>query len=377
MLSYTLFRFGPYEVCLLNLIALFVIFFVAYILRKVIHRSMKRYLIGANISLEGRNTTILKFIAQSTYLLAGYIAIMSFGINNENISFKEFLTYDIIQFSKLKINFFQIIFIVVTVIGGKMLINLMKLYYNRKFRSKADFNSSSEYVYGKTTTYVIYMVVFFLCLQELNINPSVFLGGSAALLVGIGLGLQDVFKDWVSGLILLYEGSMKIGDIIEIGDSKFNQPIVARILKINVRTTEIETRDGNVLLIPNAKLTQEYVENWSHSQPTMRFRVNVAITYNSDTELAVKLIRQAALSHPKVNKREDISVRMLDFSERGLELDLLFWADQTWDSNQYRSEIRFEIDRLFRQYNVTIPVPNRYIHFPSQHKSEQNSGKDM
>jgi small-conductance mechanosensitive channel len=377
MMSYTLFRFGPYEVCLLNLIALFVIFFVAYVLRKFIQRSMKRYLIGVNISLEGRNATLLKILAQSVYLLAGYIAILSFGINNENVSFKEFLNFDIIQFSKLKINFFQIIFILVTIVGGKMLINLLKLYYNRKFRTKSESNSSTEYVYGKTTTYIIYMVVFFLCLQELNINPGVFLGGSAALLVGIGLGLQDVFKDWVSGLILLYEGSMKIGDIIEIGDAKFNQPIVARILKINVRTTEIETRDGNVILIPNAKLTQEYVENWSHSQPTMRFRVNVVIGFNSDTELAVKLIRQAALSHPKVNKREEIMVRMQEFSERGLELELLFWADQTWESNNYKSEIRFEIDRLFRQYNVTIPVPNRYIQFPPQNQGDGKVGKDL
>ena len=362
-MSSTLFRFGPFEVCLLNLIALSVIFFIAYILRKAIHRSMKRYLIGANISLDGRNSTILKILAQSIYLLAGYVAILSFGINNENVSFKEFLNYDIIQLSKLKINFAQIIFIIASIIGGKMLINLLKLYYNKKFRKRTEFNSSTEYVYGKTTTYIVYMVVFFLCLQELNINPSVFLGGSAALLVGIGLGLQDVFKDWISGLILLYEGSMKIGDIIEIGDDKFQEPIVARILKINVRTTEIETRDGNVLLIPNAKLTQEYVENWSHSKQMMRFRVNLAIDFESDTELAVKLVRQAALSHPKVNKREEILVRMRDFSDRGLELELLFWADQTWDSNHYKSDIRFEINRLFKQYQIHIPVPNRSLRF--------------
>lgn len=377
MLSYTLFRIGPYEVCLLNLIALFVIFFVAYILRKAIHRSMRRYLIGVNISLEGRNATLLKILAQSIYLLAGYIAILSFGINNENVSFKEFLNFDIIQFSKLKINFFQIIFIIASIIGGKMLINLLKLYYNRKFRDKSQYNSSTEYVYGKTTTYIVYMVVFFLCLQELNINPSVFLGGSAAILVGIGLGLQDVFKDWVSGLILLYEGSIKIGDIIEIEDSKYREPIVARILKINVRTTEIETRDGNVILIPNARLTQEYVENWSHGKPTMRFRVTLAIAFNSDTELAIKLIRQAALSHPKVNKREEIAVRLREFSERGLELELLFWADQTWDSNNYKSEIRYEIDRLFRQYQVEIPVPNRYVQFSKQNEDESKTVNDL
>lgn len=369
MISYTLFQFGPYEVCLLNLIALTVIFFVAYILRRVIHRLMKTYLIGVNIKLEGRRATWLKLISQSIYILAFYIAILSFRINNEEVTFREFLEFDIIKSNKIKVNFSQIVFIAIVIFGARMLLNFLKLYYNRKFRGKADYNPSTEYVYIQISKYLIFITAFYLCIQELEINPSVFLGGSAAILVGLGLGLQDVFKDWFSGLILLFEGSLKIGDIIELQDSKFKEPIVAKILKINVRTTQIETRDGNVLLIPNAKLTQEYVENWSHGTDLSRFLIDVTVAYGSNTELVCTLLKQAALSHPKVNKTRPVQVRMKDFSERGLSLELIFWADQSWEASNYKSEIRFEIDRLFRQYRIEIPFPKRHIILPENGES--------
>jgi small-conductance mechanosensitive channel len=228
-------------------------------------------------------------------------------------------------------------------------------------RGLGDVYKRQEYVYVQLSKYVIYIVVFYLCLQELDINPGVFLGGSAALLVGLGLGLQDVFKDWFSGIILLFEGSLKIGDIIELQDSKFKEPIVAKILKINVRTTQIETRDGNILLIPNAKLTQEYVENWSHGNDLSRFLINITVAYGSDTEKVIALLKQAAMSHPKVNKSHPVQVRMRDFGDKGLDLELVFWADQGWDASNYKSEIRFEIDRLFRQYAIEIPFPRQNI----------------
>ncbi len=361
MMSYTLFQFGPYKVCLWNLIALFIIFFIAFLLRKLIHQSMKRYLIGANIKLEGRRATWLKLLSQSVYILAFYIAIYSFNINNEEITFTEFLEYDIIKSNKIRINFSQIISVIIIILVSRMILNFLKLYYNKKFRGKSDYNPSTEYVYVQISKYIIYVIAFYLCLQELDINASVFLGGSAALLVGLGLGLQDVFKDWFSGLILLFEGSLKIGDIIELQDSKFKEPIVAKILKINVRTTQIETRDGNVLLIPNAKLTQEYVENWSHGTELSRFIINVTVEYQSNTELVCTLLKQAALSHPKVNKSEPVIVRMKDFGDKGLDLELIFWADQGWDASNYKSEIRFEIDRLFRQYAINIPFPQQHL----------------
>jgi len=202
--------------------------------------------------------------------------------------------------------------------------------------------------------------------------------GAAAILVGIGFGIQDVFKDYVAGFVLLFEAKLRVGDIVQItpvskGNTKSFETIVAKILKINLRTTEIQTREGNILIIPNTRLTQEQVENWSHGSELTLFTIKITVEYGSNTELIQHLLKQAALAHPNVNKNEPVMVRLADFAESGLELELIFWADQSWDINNYKSEIRFEIDRLFREYNIKIPYPQRVMHV--MHESSNTSSQ--
>jgi small-conductance mechanosensitive channel len=91
--------------------------------------------------------------------------------------------------------------------------------------------------------------------------------------------------------------------------------------------------------------------------------IKVSVAYGTDCELVSRLLKQAALAHPKVRKSEPVEARLSNFGNNGLELDLVFWADQSWDINLHKSEIRFEIDRLFRQYEIVIPFPQSTIHF--------------
>ena len=250
--------------------------------------------------------------------------------------------------------------------GARILVNLSKLYIGRKFKRNTNYDAASEYVYIQIAKYVIYVFSILFCFQLLNIDLVIILTSSVGLLVGIGLGLQDVFKDMIAGLVLLFEGNLRVGDIVEIyGSTRANQKstntIVAKILKINVRTTQIQSREGNVLIIPNTRLTQDQIENWSHGSELTRFTINVVVDFGADTELIKRLLTQAAMAHPKVKKNNPVMVRLANFGENGLELELIFWADQSWDINNYKSEIRFEIDRLFREYNVNIPYPHRTI----------------
>ncbi len=362
----TLFQLGPYNVCLLNILIIGGLMVTAFILRRMIQRSLKRYLSEANIRLEGRRVTYLKIFSQSVYALGVYLAILSFSINNQEVSFKEFLDYKFIDTKKIKISFENVLLVVVIIFGAKVAINFVQLFLQRRFRNSDKYDKGTEYVYMQVAKYVIYTLAFFFCLSAMDVEPSIFLGGSAALLVGLGLGLQDVFKDMFSGFVLLFEGSIRVGDVIELYDGKSSEAIVAKILRINVRTTQIETRDGNVLIVPNAKLTQEYIENWSHGSHLSRFRIHVTVHYGSDTQMVSDLLIQAAMSHPKVKKTEPVQVRMVDFAENGLLMELIFWADQSWDINQYKSEIRFEIDRLFRHYGISVPYPQREIYMYNQ-----------
>ena len=355
----TRFTLGLIQVCYLNILIIAVSFFLAYVAKKIIHRSVKRYLSSANIHLEGRKAILLRLLSQSGFALAAYISVKSFNINNDGVTFREFLDYHFIDTSKIKVSFENVILVILIIFGARVSINIVRLFIQRRFRRDKVTEIGTEYVYSQVAKYVIHVLAFFCILVALDVDAKLFLGGSAALLVGLGLGLQDVFKDMFSGFVLLFEGSIRVGDVVEFNDGKSSDAIVAKIIRINVRTTQIETRDGNILIVPNAKLTQEYVENWSHGSTLSRFRLPVTVAYGSDTQLVSEILKQAVLSHPKVHKTKGVDVRLNDFGENGLQMEVLFWADQSWDINIYKSEIRFEIDRLFRHYKIRIPYPQR------------------
>ncbi|MEN9302387.1 MAG: hypothetical protein RL264_816 [Bacteroidota bacterium] len=366
MFSTTLFHFGPFNVCFWNIIFLVIIFFVAAIMRRVVHNILKRYIDSAQIQLEGRQLTWLRLISQSVYLVAIYVAVLSFQFNNKDITFNDFLEFQFLDLRGLKLNFKDLLTIVSVFFGARILVNLVKLLIGQRFKRNAPNDIGTEYVYTQIATYVIYVFSILFCFQALDIDLTFFLTGSAALLVGIGLGLQDVFKDMISGIVLLLEGNIRVGDLVEIGGKgaligEKSDSVVVKILKISFRTTQIQTREGNVLIIPNTRLTQEAVENWSHGSELTRFSIKVTVDYGSDTQLIQQILKKAAHSHPKVNKEKPIIVNLNNFGDNGLELELFFWADQSWEIVIYKSEIRFEIDRLFREYKVTIPFPKRSV----------------
>lgn len=370
----TLFWLGPYAVCMWNILIIAISFFGAYVLRKIFRRSVKRYLTSANIHLEGRKATWFRLLSQSGFALAGYISVMSFNINNESVTFGEFLDYNFIDTSKIKISFGNVALVILIIFLSRVVLNIVRLFIQRRFQRAKRMEIGTEYIYIQVAKYIIAIMAFVFILAALDVDAKIFLGGSAALLVGIGLGLQDVFKDMFSGLVLLFEGSIRVGDVVEINDGKSSEPMVAKIIRINVRTTQIETRDGNVLIVPNAKLTQEYIENWSHGSTLSRFRIPVTVAFGSDTQLVTELLKQAVLSHPLVNKSSGVSVRLNDFGENGLKMEVIFWADQSWDISICKSEIRFEIDRLFRHYQIRIPYPQRDIRV-SDNKNETGSSE--
>jgi len=366
MLSRTIFQLGPFNICFWNIVFLTIIFLVAFVLRRIVHRSLKKYFRNANISLEGRRLTWLKLVSQSVYLFAIYFAVYSFRFNNESITFTDFINYKLIDLKSFNLSFYHILVIIIVFIGTKMLVNVTKLYLSRKLKSSINVDDGTEYIYIKIAKYFIYLGSFLITCQILAIDLTLILTGSVGLLVGLGLGLQDVFKDLIAGVVLLVEGNIRIGDIIEVTGTSNQASIVAKILKINARTTQIETREGNVLIIPNTRLTQQQVENWSHGSELSRFSIEVVVEYGSETELVSNLLINAAFAHPKVKKDQPVFVRLADFSDNGLALELIFWADQSWDINNYKSDLRFEIDRLFRQNNIIIPYPKRSVEINNQ-----------
>jgi small-conductance mechanosensitive channel len=367
MFNETLFKVGPFNICIWNFVFLILIFFTAFVVRKLLSRFLKRTLRSNNIQIEGRRETYFRIFTQSVYLLAIYIAVISFRFNNPNITFNDFIKYEMIHVGALRLSLYNVILVVAIFIFARIFIGLYKLYIGRKAQAKRYRDHDIEFVYVQIARYIIYLLAFLLSINVLGLDISLILTGSVGLLVGIGLGLQDVFKDTIAGIVLLLEGNIKVGDIVEINTDKSNlgkhptYMFVARIIKISVRTSQIQTREGNIQIIPNSHLTQNKVENWSHSSRLSMFTIHVQIEYGSDTELASKLLIAVAKEHAMVDKKESTFVRLSNFSESGIDLELVFWAKNSWDILNFKSDLRFEIDQRFRLHDIRFAYPTRTI----------------
>jgi len=197
-------------------------------------------------------------------------------------------------------------------------------------------------------------------LEIIGIKVTVLIAGSAALLVGVGLGLQQTFNDIISGIILLSERSIKIDDVLEIdGD-------VVKIQDIGLRTSRGLNRDDISIIIPNSLITTSKVINWSHQSKKTRFRIDVGVAYGSDVDLVIKVLQESALEHPDIYDKESIEARLVDFGNSSLDFQLLFFSTNIFRINKVKSEIRRIINRKFAENKITIPFPQMDLHFKSK-----------
>ena len=365
----TLFQFGPFDVSLLNVIIVFGIYGLAFLMKRFIMKSVFGYIKSSKLKLESKQMSYIKLTGQSIYLLAIYLSVLSFRVNNPDITFSDFLDYKLVDEDYFKLSFYNIFGILLVFFASKIILNILKILIGDRLKRAKNYSVAKEFVYVQLTKYVLYTFAIVISLRILHVDVNFLITGSAALLVGIGLGLQDVFKDFISGIVLLFEGNVKVGDMVELNanantsSTTSSDYMAVKILKINIRTTEIQTRDGNTLVIPNSRLTGDVIENWSEGERGTRFRIQVAVAYGTNTDLVIHLLTKAAETHPKVSNYREIMVRLANFGDNGLEFELIFWAEQSWNINNYRSEIRLEINRLFVEHNIEIPFPKRSVQF--------------
>ena len=208
--------------------------------------------------------------------------------------------------------------------------------------------------------WLIYLVILLVTLHSVGVNVTAVFAASAALLIGIGLALQTLFQDIISGVFILIDQSVHVGDIIEI-DGK-----VGRVEEIKLRTTRAVTIDNKVLVIPNHLYLENSLYNWTQNGTTTRESVQVGVAYGSDVQLVRKLLLQAARTNEDVIPEPEPSVVFSDFGDSSLNFKLIFTIGDSFKAQFPKSDIRFEIDRLFRENNITIPFPQRDIHIISK-----------
>ena len=275
------------------------------------------------------------------------------------------LNFELFTLGDYSLKVSKLVVIILVILVTKIILWLFKktLFQKNKFKS---LDAGTTYAIFQIIKYVIYVVAIGFILESLGIKLTFLLAGSAALLVGVGLGLQQTFNDIISGLILLTERSIKINDILEVdGD-------IVKIESIGLRTSEALNRDDISIIIPNSLITTSKVINWSHQSQKARFKIDVGVAYGSDVDLVIKVLEESAFEHPEVFNRELVDARLMNFGNSSLDFQLLFFSKNIFRINKTKSDIRRNINKKFIENNISIPFPQMDVHFKSN-KSETST----
>lgn len=268
---------------------------------------------------------------------------------------RQILEFELLHIGSYSIHVYSLVAVLAILVGTNLLLRIIHMTLKRRSK-RDDVDTGTTYAIYQIIRYILWIIAIGLMLESFGIKLTLLLAGSAALLVGIGLGLQQTFNDIVSGIILLTEQSIKINDVLEIdGD-------VVMIQSIGLRTSKGLNRDDISIIIPNSLITTSKVINWSHQSDKTRFRIDVGVAYGSDVDKVIGILEESAREHPDVSGHQLIEGRLVNFGNSSLDFQLLFFSKNIFRINKVKSDIRRIIDRKFRENGVVIPFPQMDVH---------------
>ena len=265
---------------------------------------------------------------------------------------KEFLNTKIVEIGDFTLSLYHLVNLMVFIV----IVILILIVLKRIIYKSSNLDTAKKFSINKLSRYVIVVIAFLIGLKILGLNISVLLAGSAAVLVGLGFGLQSLFGDFISGIILLLDGTLKVNDIIEVNGS------IYKVLEINFRTTTVLGRDENYAIVPNSELTGNRVINWTHSQISSRFKVSLGVDYSTDVIKLMQILKDVAKKNPRVLESPEPFVRFEDYGDSALLFSVYFYTNEIFRVESIKSELRIEIFKALKENNITIPFPQRVLH---------------
>ncbi|NET48507.1 MAG: mechanosensitive ion channel [Merismopedia sp. SIO2A8] len=252
----------------------------------------------------------------------------------------------------------------ILVIGSTVVTNLLRT----RILQFAGIGSGSQQAIATLTRYTLIALGTMVILQLWGLDLSSLALLASALGVGIGFGLQNIARDFGSGLILLFERPIQVGDFIEVGDFR------GTVDRIGARSTMVKTLDQVAVIVPNSYFLENQVVNWSHDSPLSRISIPVGVSYDADPELVQTLLLQAGNNHKGVRSIPHPQVLFQGFGDSSLNFELLVWIIEPNRQPIIRSDLNFGILTLLRQHDIEIPYPQRDLHIRTGQSSlEQNT----
>ncbi|MFN3529002.1 MAG: mechanosensitive ion channel family protein [Bacteroidia bacterium] len=239
---------------------------------------------------------------------------------------------------------------------------LLSVFLRRLLRSRVyphyQIDKGTRAAYSRILHYIIMIAGFITAFNVMGINLTVLFAGGAALLVGIGFGVQNIANNFISGVIILFERPIKVGDYIEVDG------ILGTVQSISGRSSKILTNDQVVIIVPNSSFLEKNVINRSYTETT-RIAVPIGVKYGSDLNLVKKVLLQVAADNQHVNKSPEPYVFCEEFGDSSIDMTLTVWIKDQQIHRKIRSELNYAIDKAFKENGIEIPFPQRDLHLKS------------
>ncbi len=272
---------------------------------------------------------------------------------------KNFLDFQIFKHNDFEVTVYSVVLVFVVILATLIVLKIIRRFFKRYIR-KQEYERRSYWSVYLILRYVVWVIVIVVLLETSGIQVSVLLASITALLVGVGFGIQQLFSDIASGIVLLVERNLQINDIIQLEDET-----VGRVIHIGLRTSKLKTREDIILVVPNSKFVNDKIINWSQMDYNTRFSVEVGVAYGSDTRLVTKILLESADENKSISRLPKPFVRFNEFGDSSLVFRVYFWTMEPFWVENIKSELRYAIDDKFRQHGVQIPFPQRDVHIKS------------
>ncbi|MGI9552531.1 MAG: mechanosensitive ion channel family protein [Aurantibacter sp.] len=284
---------------------------------------------------------------------------------------KDFLSYPVIDTKDIDITIGTLLSIILVLFIVSLVLKLIHKFVTKKLpeEDKNKFVSIFSFL-----RYLLYVFVVIIVLHTSGVNLTVLYTASAALFVGLGFALQYLFQDIISGVLMILDQSLHVGDIIEV-DGK-----VGRVFEIRLRTTRALTRDDKVVVIPNHIFLTDSIYNYTQNHNMTRESVKIGVAYGSDVKLVTQILEEVVKHQQGVLKNPKPFVLFEDFGDSALMFSLNFFINDSFGDPKIKSAIRYTVDARFRENNITIPFPQRDVHVyqqsPFQQSQVENTSKE-
>ncbi len=252
----------------------------------------------------------------------------------------------------------QLVIAALIAICGVIVARAVSHTISGRIRRLSHVDASLVHLIEKFSFYLMTVLVVLIALPVAGIPITVFTVIGGALAIGVGFGAQNLFNNLISGIFIVAERSIRVGDIVELDGQD------VRIEELGNRCVRVRRSDGVDMLVPNSFFLEQTVTNWTLFDSNVRGKVNVGVAYGSDTVLVKNLLLKLALEHPEVHKEPLPIVLFTEFGDNALGFELLYWTsvNRPMDLRRVESDLRYAIDAAFRSNNISISFPQRDVH---------------